>query len=382
MSLDVCLILEGIPDINKIGGVNSWLKDLITGLPEINFSVINFSNKENSSNFSNNYRNLKFFKNIYIKDYPFTLKEVLSIIKDDETPNADVFHATSTGCASLYGMYLSDINNKPFILTEHAIYWKEALETHELECGIKFSENEAVVILKSIAKEAYKKAITITTPTNYTRNIQIDNGAEPNKCSVIQNGIDFNKYKFQTNKFPPKKIGFVGRITRIKNIERILEIGILLINNDRTFELNIIGPIDDVKYYNELKNKSKEVGLDKNINFTGKIDREKWIDLIDILVLTSKMETQPYVILEALASGILPIAYDVGGISETLKNTGILFENDTSPDIISSRVMEIVNNKELFEEKTKEGRKVIEVSNNIVNMLFSYNNIYNKVGLQ
>jgi glycosyltransferase involved in cell wall biosynthesis len=198
---------------------------------------------------------------------------------------------------------------------------------------------------------------------------------------VIQNGIDLNKYKFKTNKFPPKKIGFVGRMTRIKNIERILEIGILLINTDNTFKINIIGPIDDIKYYNELKNKSKEFGLDKNINFTGKIDREKWLDCIDILLLTSKMETQPYVILEALSTGILPVAYNVGGISETLKNAGILFENDTSPDIISSRIIEIVNNRELFEEKTKEGRKVIEANNNITNMLLSFKNIYNKVDL-
>ena len=356
MTNDVCLILEGISNFKKIGGVSSWFRDLISSLPEINFSVINFSNQKNTIFINEEYKNLKYFKNIQVKEYPFTIEEIISIMKNKDIPHADIFHATSTGCASLYGMYLSELNKKPLLLTEHAIYWKEALETHELECGIKFNENEAVKILKKIARNAYDKSFKITSPTNFTRDLQINNGADPDKCIVIKNGIDTKKYKFKSDRFPPNRVGFVGRITRIKNIEHILEIFVELIKMKNDYKFYIIGPVDDVKYFKEIKKRSVQLGLDKHIVFTEEIERDKWTELIDILLMSSKMETQPYVILESLSSGILPVVNNVGGISETINNAGILFQNDTQPDIIASRIIEISKNEDTYKDKANQGQ--------------------------
>ena len=378
---DVCLILEGISNFNKIGGVSSWLRDLIGGLPEINFSVINFSNQKNTISINEEYKNLKYFKNIQVTDYPFSVEDILLLMKNIYIPDADIFHSTSTGCASLYGIYLSELYKKPLLLTEHAIYWKEALETHELECGIKFNESEAVEILKIIAKNAYKKAFMITSPTNFTRALQTSNGADPDKCTIIKNGIDTSKYKFIPDRFPPNRIGFVGRITRIKNIELILEIFVELIRMKNDYKFYIIGPIDDIEYFKELKKRSLELGLDKYITFTGGLERDKWSDLIDILIMTSKMETQPYVILEALSSGVLPVVNNVGGISETINNAGILFQNNTQPDIIASSILEISDNEALYIDKIALGRRNIEKYNNLADMIISFNNLYNRAEL-
>lgn len=374
--VDVSIITEGISNFNQIGGVSTWLRDLINGLSHINFSVINFYFDEDfsSESLDNNLPNLKSYKNIFLKEYPLSIDKMREVFGNLTFEDSKIYYATSTGCSSLCGMFLSDLNNKPFILTEHAIYWQEAKEANELECGLRIGQkitNE----LRNIAKMAYKKASIVTTPTNYTRNIEISEGAEPLKCKVIFNGIDPDKFEFRL-RFPVENIGFVGRITKIKNIERILRIWKILSDKNSSLRFFIIGPITDQNYYKYLKEITSYLGLNKKVEFTGPKARNEWVNYIDAIFLASKMETQPYVVLEALASGILPIVPNVGGLPETVFDAGVIFDTNSMDKEIALKIEKIIFDKEYVTKRNFIAKKLIDETYSLDKMLNSYSDIF------
>ena len=92
-------------------------------------------------------------------------------------------------------------------------------------------------------------------------------------------------------------------------------------------ELTIVGSGEDES---SLKLKSNELGLtQRGVTFTGALKPEEIADKMrhsTVLVLNSRFENQPVVILEALCSGLSVISTDVGGISEIVNDAnGILY---------------------------------------------------------
>ncbi len=374
--VDITIITEGISNLFKIGGVSTWLRDLTEGIPDINFSIINFSFIDNDSSIPMNQsqNNLKSFNNILLKDYPLSLRQIEQIFKSHEFEEAKIYHATSTGCASLYAMQLSKKRAKPFILTEHAIYWKESQETNELESGIEAGK-KITRKLRSIAKDAYKEAKIIISPTDFTRNIQISEGADPNKCMVINNSVNKERFKFNY-RFPVKRIGFAGRITRIKNIERIINIWKIISSKNPQLKFFIIGPIDDLNYYNHLQELINSINLSPKVEFINTLDREDWVNKIDLLFLASKMETQPYVVLESFASGILTFVPNIGGLPETVKDAGLIYDFQEKDEEIATQLLNLISNEDSYKVKIFRGRTLAEETYNIKRMLDEYENVY------
>ncbi len=375
--VDVSIITEGISNLFKIGGVSTWIRDLIEGIPGINFSIINFSfvNDVSSVKIQQDQHNLKSFKNILLKDYPLSFSQIEQTLKGYEIEETKIYHATSTGCASLFAMQLSKLKGKPFILTEHAIYWKESQETNELESGVEAGKN-ITRKLRSIAKKAYKEAEIVISPTEYTRDIQINEGANSNKCKVIKNGINTERFKFNY-RFPIQRIGFVGRITRIKNIERIINIWKVISNKNPQLKFFIIGPIDDPDYYNHLHDLINSLNFVSKVEFINTLDRENWVNKIDLLFLASKMETQPYVILESFASGILTVVPNIGGLPETVKDAGLIYDYQIRDEEIADQLLNLISKEDLYKGKVFKGRELAEETYNIKRMLNEYENIYN-----
>lgn len=118
---------------------------------------------------------------------------------------------------------------------------------------------------------------------------------------------------------------WVGRFTDIKDpIYALNTIKALLKLNKESFDLTMVG---EGEMYDEIREKSKDLP----IKFTGwlKDPFEKMIDF-DLLLLTSKNEGLPLVMLEAANLERATISRNVGGVSEFIKNesTGFLVNGD------------------------------------------------------
>ncbi len=84
------------------------------------------------------------------------------------------------------------------------------------------------------------------------------------------------------------------------------------------------GPLE-----NEIKQKTKDAGLEKTILFLGFVENmEMYFRLADIVILPSQKEFLPYVILEAMSYSKPILATDTGAINEMIQNkiNGELFQ--------------------------------------------------------
>lgn len=135
---------------------------------------------------------------------------------------------------------------------------------------------------------------------------------EKNNMKVINNAIDINKYTFNENIRKNKRIelglsdkyiiGNIARFTNQKNHDFLIDIFYDIYKKDNDAVLLLIGNGE-----NELKIKSKvkKLGLEDRVMFLGvRNDITELLQAMDILVLPSRFEGLPVVLVEAQASGL------------------------------------------------------------------------------
>ena len=164
-------------------------------------------------------------------------------------PEAKVYHSLSTGFAGLLGLQVKSVKNKPLVLTEHGLYWKEIeFGVDEVECGFKIFKNlrekekvcverrRYLEIFKEIAKKCYLGADVVTTVCRYNLEQQlslISNGKNSTdlnlKFRVIENFVEPEFFGAVVRKVRCEKvISFIGRVVPIKDVKTFIYIfGIL-----------------------------------------------------------------------------------------------------------------------------------------------------------
>lgn len=114
---------------------------------------------------------------------------------------------------------------------------------------------------------------------------------------------------------------------RQKNISGILKAFRTIRRNYPQVELTIVG---SGVHESSLKLQSNELGLtQRGVNFTGVLKPQEIAEKMrhsTLLLLNSRFENQPVVILEALCTGLSILSTNVGGIAEIVNETnGVLF---------------------------------------------------------
>ena len=115
---------------------------------------------------------------------------------------------------------------------------------------------------------------------------------------------------------PPNKILvlFVGRLEKLKGSDRLLNIIQSVNKNRRDYFFGIIGEGPDAKKLKKIKTGVRMFG---NVAHS---DMPRFYQAADVLILPSRSEGMPNVILEALACGTPVLATSVGEISSVVSN--------------------------------------------------------------
>ena len=151
----------------------------------------------------------------------------------------------------------------------------------------------------------------------------------PDKIRVIPLGLNLNSFLSTPRKqnswresvgFNEKDfvIGIVARLVPVKNHKMLINSMSMLCSVIPDLHLAIIG---DGELKENLIKQTQQLNLSNSIHFCGisKNIEEIYSDL-DLLILCSKNEGTPVVIIEALAAGCPVAAVDVGGVREVLGN--------------------------------------------------------------
>ena len=236
-------------------------------------------------------------------------------------PDATLYHSLSTGYGGLMGSLAALDNNRPFVLSEHGIYTREREEEILLSEWINPAFRPLwIAFFNEISRFCYGSASRVTSLFGEASRIQQEMGCPPEKCDVVPNGIQLEKYLG----IPPKEpdgwidIGAIVRIAPIKDIKTLIYTFSNLKHEMPNVRLHILGPVDDEEYYQECLSLIRLYDV-KDVIFTGVVETQAYLAKLDFTTLTSISEGQPYAIIESLAAGRPVAATNVGNCRELIE---------------------------------------------------------------
>lgn len=316
------------------------------------------------------------------------LLPVLNILQCD-VPQVDLFHSVSTGYAGLLGAMFQKKTGKPFVITEHGIYSREREEEILKAKWVDvYFKQTWIDFFLGMAVAAYGKACRIVSLFHHARELQIGYGADPARCIVIPNGIQLSRFSSIGPVEPENHslaLGAVIRVVPIKDLKTMIYSFALVREKIPDASLYLIGPTDeDPEYYQECLELIQSLRAE-GIQFVGRVDVAQWYGKMDLILLSSVSEGQPFVILEAMASRRPVVATDVGSCRELLEGNqdGLGPAGEIvpvmSPNLMAKSIIRLSQNPDLMREMGENGYARAVKYYREEDFLNAYRNLYERV---
>ena len=209
-------------------------------------------------------------------------------------------------------------------------------------------------------------------------------GLKNGHIKVIYNGFEINSLRtFHTNRLEKNKsskiiIGGVMRLNYEKNLDLWLKVAKILSKKELSINFVIIGDgpeLSKVQRYIKKLELTKLVDLVKPTN-----NIYDHMSKFDVLLLTSRIEGLPNVLIEAQLLGIPVISTDCGGASETFVDhlSGILLDN-FEPEFIADSLFSLVSDREKLSRYSVNATEQAAQRFSINTIAQQYLNIYNRI---
>jgi glycosyltransferase involved in cell wall biosynthesis len=166
---------------------------------------------------------------------------------------------------------------------------------------------------------------------------------------------------------------FVGRLEKIKNIDKIIQIYSMLAEEIRKENrLFIAGKGSQDQYLKQLVDK---LNLTERVVFTGEIINDQLIELVShkkMLLMASSQEGLPMAIAESLSVGIPVISTDTGDISRVIKNNynGFLLPIEFDQNIYAEKITTVLKNYAFYAENALESAEIFKAENVAKNLIY------------
>jgi glycosyltransferase involved in cell wall biosynthesis len=303
----------------------------------LSFSDRASSHKEGNLNIEYLPRSILFNKNPLFGN-PFSLKLMNRIRR------ADVIH-----CYQVHTIVTD------FAIVVSRMFGKKIFVT-DLGGGHKYAPSSYLPILK--LPDAFLLI------SEYSKTLWQQANSDSKRIEVIYGGVDLEKFSPGTDS-KRDSVLFVGRILPHKGIDYLID----AVNNH--LPLNVVGRIYSEKYFDLLKEKSK----DKNIHFQTDLGDEDLVEKYrsaQVTVLpsvykncygdsTNIPELLGLVALESMACGTPVIVSDVASLPELVEDgvTGFVVPPN-NPKAIQEKLDYLKANPEMAIEMGMRGRKIVE----------------------
>lgn len=202
------------------------------------------------------------------------------------------------------------------------------------------------------------------------------------KINLVKNAVNLEIHDLQLDKKKDNqlKVIFVGRLSAVKRPELFVELAFYLKENvpDHEFRFQIIG---DGPLLDQLKQQAAEFNLTSNdLEFLGNQPYVvPFYQVADLLVLTSKFEGTPNVILEAMSFGLPILSTKVGGVPDIVsENRGILVDSDNKTELFEAAKKLLLDEK-LRRKFGEEGKKFVRENHSIDSLQKRLIEIYQRI---
>jgi len=228
--------------------------------------------------------------------------------------------------------------------------------------------NTLYIFLEKICAVVTKK-IAVVCP-EMSRKALAQGIGTPEKFVTVYSGIETEQYKSiskqseigirQQYGIPNNAIvvGKIARLFHLKGHKYLLPAAKMIIDKYPDVYFLLVG---DGVLHDILKEKSRELGIEKNIIFTGLIASQsipEYINVMDIVVHLSLREGLPRVVPQSFLLGKPVIAYDVDGAKDIIDNekNGFLLP-PKEVEILSQKIEYLLKNPDVAQKMGKEGEQ-------------------------
>ncbi|MBD8009239.1 glycosyltransferase [Acinetobacter pecorum] len=312
-------LLYVLPNLN-VGGVSRVVNELATGMMQNEHQVIIVTLNEH-------YRQVRILNNIkiielkvkYKKDLLRGILKLINIIKFEKP---DIVHS-HTVYSHIFVRVAKIFCTKPkYIASEHGTM------NYLLSKGIGFklmkftnSFSDLITNVSQSSVESYVKYKIVNK----------------NKIICVYNGIDLEEYYCLKKTHKINKILYVGRISKEKNLHLLIDF--LKALPEGAYKCDIVGDGDQLE---AIKQYAVSQNVENKVIFLGKrLDVPDIMKEYDILILTSFTEGLPTVLIEAIASKLLVLSTDCGGVKEILEGFEYLVVNNNDKNDLLNKFLNL-----------------------------------------
>ncbi|MDN4609430.1 GT4 family glycosyltransferase PelF [Arthrobacter burdickii] len=357
-----------------------------------------------------------------LADSFWTLRNFLSLayaVLGDTMPRARVYHAHTTGYASLLGAAAARDHDTSFLLTEHNLYVRDTVNTlldRNMALSITSEDYRTFDVTPEqrawmawwteMGHFCYPSAALITYlyPTAITEAARL--GTDIDKAVVVPNAMVIEEFddKYRARLAAQEHLEqhgddhtwslvYIARVVPIKGLLDLLSsMDILRRHGFPNLHLEVLGPTEHVpEYYEACLAKIDSLGLHDHVTIHGTVNVRDMLDQFDLLVLPSYNEGQPIVVLEAMAAGIPTVGTDVGGMRQLIgdelyttdgRTVGSCGELVVAGDVqqMAENIRTVIGNRELYAEYAANARTRVQEFFQMHEIMSSYNEIYRTVG--
>ena len=205
---------------------------------------------------------------------------------------------------------------------------------------------------------ARRASAIVAVSTNVADRV-VASGARPESVHLIRNAISRGSAPVSAGAARDRlrldrglQLGWVGRLSAEKGPDVML--GAMPYLADLPITLSFIGDGPDRA---SLLERADRLGVAARVRFHGRVpDAASLLRAFDVVVLSSRTEGTPMVILEAMASEVPIVATRVGGIPDMLSATEALLVDSEKPEALASAIRTALGDPTASAERATRAR--------------------------
>ena len=306
-----------------------------------------------------------------VYDYRFTSVYPVKAIKKIKEMNLDVIHTHIELTVGMFARIVSKQLGIPLVHTYHT-KWEDY--THYVTHGNPILELPSKELVKYLSVLMADKTTTeLIVPTRKIYNLLHEKYNITKNIHIVPTGIDVER--FDKNTVDKKIVNDLKKYFKIKNKDFVI-VSISRLAKEKSLDKLIINHKDVVKRNKDVKllivgdgpdreileNLVKQLKLEKNVIFTGKVPLESiqyYYRLGDVFATFSTTETQGLTVCEAAASSLPILAIKDDSYIDAVVNNlnGYLFTSDQE---YIDDVFKLLKDKKMYEKFSNQSKIISE----------------------
>ena len=279
--------------------------------------------------------------------------------------NLDVIHSQTEFAIGTFARIMAYQLDIPLVHTYHTMYEDY---THYITKGY-FDKSSKKIVEYLTLFYCDKTASELIVPTKKAYDLFKEKYQVDRNIHIIPTGIELERFyeeKIDKEKLKilREKAGigkddfvaiFIGRLAQEKNVIFLLDVMKKMISKYPNLKLLLVGDGPDYEEYEKIIQRDN---IENNVIMTGKVAWEEvpyYYHLANIFLTSSHTETQGLTVIEAMASGIVPICINDESFVNTVVDglNGRIFENEEE---CSEIIEELYHDRKLLKKLSNQAR--------------------------